>query len=143
MFLSSSSFSSSSSPPPPTPPSLLPPPPSCPPLYPVNQVVPLLKQVMARMLPMLGATKVENMQWAFSSGERERERERGVKIFSLPLFSAIARFCEAIGDYLADEQRAAASGITSTQFEGEVFSAYDQLFNLWLGSKEARVRVLL
>ena len=54
-------------------------------------------------------------------------------------FLAFARFCEAILDYLADEQRAAASGITADQFEGEVFSAYDTLFNVWLQSKDARV----
>lgn len=34
----------------------------------VEQVVPLLKQVLAKMLPMLGAAKVENMQWVFSNG---------------------------------------------------------------------------
>ena len=53
--------------------------------------------------------------------------------------SAIARFCEAIIDYLADEQRSSASGITASQFEGEVFSAYDTLFNVWMLSKDARV----
>lgn len=64
--------------------------------------------------------------------------------FNLAIISisvAFARFCEAILDYLADEQRATASGITSEQFEGEVFSAYDTLFNIWLQSKDARVRV--
>ena len=55
------------------------------------------------------------------------------------LFSAIARFCEAILDFLADEHRASSSGITAQQFEGEVFSAYDTLFNVWMLSKDARV----
>lgn len=59
------------------------------------------------------------------------------------LFLAIARFCEAIIDYLADEQRATAAGITAAQFEGEVFSAYDTLFTLWLQSKDPRVMHLV
>ena len=38
------------------------------PSMPVVDVVPLLKTVMARMLPMLGQAKVENYQWVFSTG---------------------------------------------------------------------------
>ncbi|XP_011410499.2 PREDICTED: maestro heat-like repeat-containing protein family member 1 [Amphimedon queenslandica] len=87
----------------------------------VGEVVPLLKVVMARMLPMLGLAKLDNMQWVFSN--------------------AFARFCEAIIDYVADEQRAEASGINFQQFEGEVFSAYDTFFNVWLLSKDARLRL--
>ena len=34
----------------------------------VGEVVPLLKVVMARMLPMLGLAKLDNMQWVFSNG---------------------------------------------------------------------------
>lgn len=52
---------------------------------------------------------------------------------------AIARFSEAIIDYLADEKRATESGISAMQFEGEIFSAYEHLFNIWLMSKEPRV----
>lgn len=63
-------------------------------------------------------------------------------IISRP-FVAIARFCEAIIDFLADEQRAESSGITPAQFEGEVYSAYDTLFNVWLLAKDARVSLLL
>ena len=33
------------------------------------EVVPFLKTVLGRMLPMLGATKQENMQWCFANGE--------------------------------------------------------------------------
>ena len=55
------------------------------------------------------------------------------------LIQAIARFCEAIIDFLADEQRAREASITAEQFHGEVFAAYEQLFNIWLQSKEAKV----
>ena len=51
--------------------------------------------------------------------------------------AAIARFCEAILDFLADEQHAVVAKIRTEDFEGQVFSAYEQLFNVWLQSKEA------
>ena len=44
---------------------------------------------------------------------------------------------------MADAQRAEASGITFQQFEGEVFSAYDTFFNVWLLSKDARVSIYI
>ena len=53
--------------------------------------------------------------------------------------TAIARFCEAIIDFLADEQLVREANITAEQFHGEVFAAYEQLFNIWLQSKEAKV----
>ena len=118
----------------------------------VVDVVPLLKTVMARMLPMLGLAKVENYQWVFSTGTCSYHTEcqhvaldflllpvRGIHHLFHIVTSAIARFCEAISDYLADEKRAGASGISAIQFEGEIYSAYEQLFNIWLLSKEARV----
>ena len=36
----------------------------------VSEIVPLLKTVMARMLPMLGLAKLDNMQWVFSNGQQ-------------------------------------------------------------------------
>ena len=53
--------------------------------------------------------------------------------------AAFARFSEAILDYLADDQRASSGQIHSSQFEGHISSAFDQLFNVWLPSKESRV----
>ena len=55
--------------------------------------------------------------------------------------AAIARFCEAILDYLADEERVSTGHVQANQFEGQIFSAYDQLFNVWLLSKESKVRM--
>ena len=51
----------------------------------------------------------------------------------------MARFSEAILDYMADEQRASSGQVTFSQFEGHIFSSFDQLFNVWLMSKESRV----
>ena len=53
--------------------------------------------------------------------------------------TAFARFSEAILDYLADEQRANSGKVQFSQFEGHIFSSFDQLFNVWLLSKESRV----
>ena len=52
---------------------------------------------------------------------------------------ALARFSEAILDYMADEQRVSSGQMTFSQFEGHIFSSFDQLFNVWLMSKESRV----
>ena len=53
--------------------------------------------------------------------------------------AAFARFSEAILDYLADKQRATSGHVQLSQFEGHIFSSFDQLFNVWLPSKESRV----
>jgi hypothetical protein len=87
----------------------------------VVEVVPHLNAVLSRMVIQLGAIKHENMQWVFSY--------------------AFARFSEAILDYLADEQRANSGKVQFSQFEGHIFSSFDQLFNVWLLSKESRLRM--
>ena len=40
-------------------------------------------------------------------------------------------------EFLADEHRAAEANIRASDFEGQIYSAYEQLFNVWLQSKEA------
>jgi hypothetical protein len=87
----------------------------------VVEVVPQLNAVLSRMITQLGAIKHENMQWVFSY--------------------ALARFSEAILDYMADEQRVSSGQMTFSQFEGHIFSSFDQLFNVWLMSKESRLRM--
>ena len=39
-------------------------------LFSAGEVVPLLNTVLGRMIPMLGATKQDNMQWVFAYGEQ-------------------------------------------------------------------------
>ena len=54
--------------------------------------------------------------------------------------TAFARLCESIIDFYADEQRASKSELAIEDYAGEVYSAYDILFNNWLKtSKESRV----
>ena len=62
-----------------------------------------------------------------------------VCLIPFPSPPATARFSEAILDYLADEQRATEAGIRSADFEGEAYSIYELLFNVWLQSKESKV----
>lgn len=54
-------------------------------------------------------------------------------------FSALSKFSEAILDYIANIDKAPDSTVTKEVFAGEIFSAYDILFNVWLQSKEAKV----
>ena len=35
----------------------------------VVEIVPLLKPVLGRVLPLMGAVKLDNMQWVFANGE--------------------------------------------------------------------------
>ena len=65
-----------------------------------------------------------------------------IYILYLCAFTAIGLFCESILEYLADTELAAKTGITAEMFEGEVYSAYEHLYNQWLPSKESRVSVV-
>jgi hypothetical protein len=87
----------------------------------VVEVVPHLSAVLSRMITQLGAIKHDNMQWVFSY--------------------AFARFSEAILDYMADKQRTTSGQVQLSQFEGHISSSFDQLFNVWLLSKESRLRM--
>ena len=64
----------------------------------------------------------------------------GQKNFILILVTAIARLCESIIDFYADKQRAGKAELSIEDYAGEIYSAYDILFNNWLRtSKETRV----
>lgn len=89
------------------------------------KIVPLIKQesVFTRMLPMMGAVKQDNIKWAFAT--------------------CIARLCEAIVNFTGDKEEAAKAGVFVSDFEGEVFSTYEILFNLWINTKEAKLRLAI
>ena len=92
-------------------------------LFSANPVdtVPKLKEVIARVLPVLASVKQENMRWVFASG--------------------IAHFCESILNYVANIENAVDKTITVSTFSSDVFPAYEILFTNWLQSKESKVRV--
>lgn len=99
----------------------------------------MLGTVLSRMIPMLGASKQENMQWVFSYGKSYPISTVLSNI--VIIFVATARFAEAIIDFLADEKRAVGKGIRMEDFEGEAYSIYELFSTVWLQSKEAKVWV--
>ncbi|CAL1293706.1 unnamed protein product [Larinioides sclopetarius] len=83
-------------------------------------MVPFLKSVLGTMLPLLGMVKSENMKWTFAH--------------------ALAKFCEAILEYIANADKSPDPTVTKEAFVSEISSAYDILFHNWLPSREAKVR---
>lgn len=85
-----------------------------------NDVVPLLRETFARVLPVLASVKQDNMKWVFASG--------------------IGYFCDAILAYSANHA-GKEGALTASSFSSEVFPAFEVMFNSWLDSKEVRVRL--
>lgn len=85
-------------------------------------VVPFLKDIFSRMLSMLGMAKADNIRWVFAK--------------------CIGSFSEAILDYCANLESAPYPDIAKDRFYGEIFTAFEIMFTVWLtSSKEARVRL--
>ncbi|XP_041376876.1 maestro heat-like repeat-containing protein family member 1 [Gigantopelta aegis] len=89
----------------------------------VYGMVPHLTAILGTMLPMLGMVKYDNMRWVFST--------------------ALAKFSEAILEYAANLDKAPDPTITKNRFSSEIYAAYDVLFNIWLQSKEAKLRLAI
>ncbi|CAG5120746.1 unnamed protein product, partial [Candidula unifasciata] len=89
----------------------------------VYDMVPHLTAVLGTMLPMLGLAKYDNMRWVFAS--------------------AISKFSEAILEYCANLDQAPDKSVSTDRFASEIFSAYDIMFNVWLQSKEAKLRLAI
>ncbi|KAK7500196.1 hypothetical protein BaRGS_00008419, partial [Batillaria attramentaria] len=89
----------------------------------VYGMVPHLTAVLGTMLPMLGLAKYDNMRWVFAK--------------------ALSKFSEAIIEYVANLDKAPDPSVSKERFAGEIFSGYDLLFNNWLQSKEAKLRLAI
>ncbi|KAL3859489.1 hypothetical protein ACJMK2_009708 [Sinanodonta woodiana] len=89
----------------------------------VYKMVPHLTAVLGTMLPMLGMAKQENMKWVFST--------------------ALSKFCEAVIDYIANIDKAPDPTVKKEIFSSEILAAYDILFNVWLQSKEEKLRLAI
>ncbi|PRP83406.1 hypothetical protein PROFUN_09434 [Planoprotostelium fungivorum] len=85
-------------------------------------VVVRLKEIFARVLPVLASVKQDNMKWVFAS--------------------AIGQFCDAVMSYVANIDRAKNKDIGPYTFSGDVFPAYEIIFSNWLQAKEAKVRTI-
>jgi len=82
--------------------------------------VPHLKGCLARILPVLASIKHDNLKWVFAS--------------------SMWKFCDAIVTYVVDIEDAPDKSLTLQSFSGEIFPAYELIFNNWLSSKEEKVR---
>lgn len=82
------------------------------------ETVPRLKEVIARVLPVLASIKHENMKWVFASG--------------------LGKFCDAILTYVANTKE---NQFTVYSFSSDIYPAYEILFSTWLQSKEPKVRL--
>lgn len=54
--------------------------------------------------------------------------------------AGLARFCESIIDYVANAESAPYPDIIVDRFYGEISSAYDILFSVWIRASEAKAR---
>ncbi|XP_032171625.1 maestro heat-like repeat-containing protein family member 1 isoform X3 [Mustela erminea] len=84
-------------------------------------MVPFLTSILSTMLPMLGMAKHDAMRVAFCC--------------------ALQHFSESILEYLADLDQAPDPTVRKDTFAADMLSAYDILFNHWLQSREAKLRL--
>ncbi|XP_038244380.1 maestro heat-like repeat-containing protein family member 1 isoform X4 [Dermochelys coriacea] len=84
-------------------------------------MVPFLNSILGTMLPMLGMAKQDHMKSVFCY--------------------ALQHFSESIQEYLANLDKAPDPTVRKDTFSNEIFSAYDVLFNIWLQSREAKLRL--
>ncbi|KAM9306021.1 maestro heat-like repeat-containing protein family member 1, partial [Gastrophryne carolinensis] len=84
-------------------------------------MVPFLNSILGTMLPMLGMAKQDPMKAVFCV--------------------ALQHFSESIQEYLANLDKAPDPTVRKDTFSGEIFSAYDVLFNNWLQNRESKVRL--
>ncbi|CAG6015929.1 unnamed protein product [Menidia menidia] len=87
----------------------------------VYGMVPFLNAILGTMLPMLGMAKQDNMKWVFSS--------------------ALSHFSDSILEYLANLDKAPDPTVRKDTFSSEIYAAFDILFNTWLQSREAKLRM--
>ncbi|KAM9198525.1 maestro heat-like repeat-containing protein family member 1 isoform 2-T2 [Dugong dugon] len=84
-------------------------------------MVPFLTSILSTMLPMLPMAKQDAMRVVFCS--------------------ALRHFSESILEYLADLDQAPDPTVRKDAFSSHIFSAHDVLFNHWLQSREAKLRL--
>ena len=87
---------------------------------------------------MLAGIKHDNFRWAFCSSENAVQRF-GYVISVINMCEGMGKFCDAILDYLANMDKASDKTITAEMYHGEMYAAFDVMFNVWLLTKEAKV----
>lgn len=85
------------------------------------EVVPSLRDAMARTIPVLGAIKQDNLRWVFSS--------------------ALAKFAEAIMAHVHNIEDENERNAQLYSFSAEMFTAFDLVFTNWTISSNRKVRL--
>lgn len=85
------------------------------------EVVPSLRDAMARTIPVLGAIKQDNLRWVFSS--------------------ALAKFAEAIMAHVHNIEDETERNAQQYAFSAEMFTAFDLVFTNWTTSGNRKVRL--
>ena len=84
------------------------------------ECVPMLKDVLSRVLPVLSSIKHDNIKWAFAN--------------------ALCNFCEGILHYVANIDKASDKSFTCESFSSEIQPCYEILFTHWCTDREGKVR---
>ncbi|KAJ7338263.1 hypothetical protein JRQ81_011005 [Phrynocephalus forsythii] len=84
-------------------------------------MVPFLTSILGTMLPMLSMAKHDSLRSVFCY--------------------ALQSFSESVLEYLANLDKAPDPTVRRDTFSSEIFSAYEVLFNSWLQSREAKLRL--
>lgn len=87
----------------------------------VFDMMPHINASLGAILPMMGMAKQDNMRWVFCN--------------------VLQHFSEAILEYIANIEKAPDPTVSKVMFAREISAAYDILFNVWLQSKEAKLRL--
>jgi len=85
-----------------------------------SATVPKLKDVWARILPVLALVKQSNLRWVFAT--------------------AMGNFCDAVLHHVASLESESERSNTLESFASDVFPAFEVLFTVWISSKEEKVR---
>lgn len=112
--------------------------------------MPQLSDILSRLLPVLSSVKLESLRVVFAQGAfahggrcapgaaytrsatRARLRMRR---------AAMGQFCEAILAAVHNIERSADRSISTKDYSGQVFSAFEIMFNVWMTQSDTRVRL--
>ena len=103
-------------------------------------MVPFVKSIVSSSLPMLGMCKQDNMRWVFSFCKVFVHTTSFSCCYNIFSVAALAKFCEAIIYYIANIDKAPDPSVTKAAFATEFDAAFEILFNVWISTKEPKVK---
>ncbi|EAL61864.1 hypothetical protein DDB_G0291161 [Dictyostelium discoideum AX4] len=84
--------------------------------------VPKIREILSRILPVLGTIKHDNFKWVFAA--------------------ALGHFADAIVQYVANIDTAPDKSLTLYSFSSEFYPALELMFSKWLGTNHEKVRLV-